>query len=231
MKTLTYTMAGMILIMLSSCSRDVYNNRAYLSSHDLTGKKLAVLPVEVYYTGIPANLASDARIEEDATSLSTQTQVEQAFLMHTSKHSAKKFQEQVQMINSNLVNDRIKAVVPDLRNAWKMAPDSLGRLAGADLVLKVRLVRTRYMSEGLARGINTGTTIFDAIVNTNSNGLSFTKRIKAYGLNYEISLIDAKTGALISSYINKPEDDKNGNSINKGNEAMVKQAAVYASNN
>ncbi|MBW4888346.1 hypothetical protein KXQ82_01405 [Mucilaginibacter sp. HMF5004] len=231
MKTLSYLMMGIILVMLSSCSHDVYNNRSYLSSHDFNGKKLAVLPVEVYYTGVPAATTDDARTEENATSLSTQTQVEQTFLMHTSKHGAKKFQQQVQMMNSNQVNDRIKSAVPDLRTAWKMAPDSLGRLARADLVLKVRLVRTRYMSEGLARGINTGKAIFDAVVNTSTNGLAFTPRIKAYGIQYEISLIDAKTGTLISSYINKPEDDKNGNSIEKGNELMAKQAAVYAAAN
>jgi len=214
-------------VVLLSCSKKVYNNNAYLSSHDLKGKKLAVLPAEVYYTGIPAS-KGDTYKEEQTTSLEIQSALEQAYLMHTNTHSAKKYQHHVEMINANTVNERIKAAIPDLRTAWKMAPDSLGRLSGADLVLKVRLIRTRYMSDGLAHGINTGKAIFDAIVNTNTNGLSFTPGVKASSVRYEVSLIDARTGILISSAANEQEKDSNGDSIEKINKLMAEKAAVYA---
>ncbi|OCX51220.1 hypothetical protein BEL04_21190 [Mucilaginibacter sp. PPCGB 2223] len=232
MKTKSYyLLLGVLPVVLFSCSRGVYNNHDYLSAHDLSGKKLAVLPVEVYYTGIPA-AKGDTYTEEEATSLEAQSALEQAYLMYTARHSAKKYQHHVEMINGNQVNDRIKSAVPDLRSAWKMAPDSLGRLAGADLVLKVRLVRTRFMSEGLAKGINTGTTILDAVINTSSNGgLSFTPGVKAYSVTYEVSLIDAKTGTLISSTANEKEKDRNGDSIKKINELMAEKAAVYAALN
>ncbi len=231
MKTLSYyLLLGILPVVLFSCSKKVYNNDAYLSSHDLNGKKLAVLPVEVYYTGIPAS-KGDTYTEEQASSLEAQSALEQAYLMHTANHGAKKYQHHVEMINSNQVNDRIKTAVPDLRSAWKMAPDSLGRLSGADLVLKVRMVRTRYMSEGLAHGINTGKAIFDAVVNTSTNGLSFTPGVKAYSVRYEVSLIDAKTGVLLSSAVNEQEKDRNGDSIKKINELMAEKAAVYAALN
>ncbi|WP_448702266.1 hypothetical protein ACFGVR_07995 [Mucilaginibacter sp. AW1-3] len=229
MKTISYyLLLGVLPVVLLSCSKKVYNNNAYLSSHDLSGKKLAVLPVEVYYTGIPSS-KGDTYTEEQATSLETQSALEQAYLMYTNSHSAKKFQHHVEMINTNVVNDRIKAAVSDLRKAWKMAPDSLGRLSGADLVLKVRVVRTRYMSEGLANGINTGKAIFDAVVNTSSNGgLSFTPGVKAYSVHYEVSLIDAKTGVLLSSVANEQDKDRNGDSIEKINKLMAEKAAVFA---
>lgn len=227
MRTKHYYLLLLAAIILSSCSHDIYNNSSFLSSHDLNGKKLAILPVEVYYTGI-APSKGDIHDEELSTSLATQSAIEHAYLMHASQNKAKKSQQRMQLMSTGQVNSRISAIITDPRAAWKIAPDSLGRLAGADVVLKVRMVHTRYMSEGLAKGINTGTAIFDALVNTSSNGWSFTPKVKAFGVNYELSLIDTKTGTVISSYANKPEDDRNGNTIAKSNEQMIKHAAVYA---
>ncbi|GAB3924382.1 hypothetical protein [Mucilaginibacter myungsuensis] len=228
MKTIYSILSTICLVVaLSSCSHDVYNNKAFLKDNDLQGKKLAVLPVEVTLTGSqPKN--SDWYAEEQSTSLSIQNELEHAYLQYTSSHSPKKHQQQVQMVDANTVNQRLKTRVADLRTTWGMAPDSLGRIAGADLVLRVRMSRMRFMSDAAAKGINAGAFIIDALINTKTNQISTLPRVKASEVNYEISLIDVKTGTVVSSFVNRPDKDNNGNSIRKGNEKMAEQSAVFA---
>ena len=232
MKTIIYTLSLFCLgFALTSCSHQVYNNKSFLAANSLEGKKLAVLPVEVYFTGNqPKN--ADLYAEEQSTSLSLQNEVEQAYLRHTSNHNPKKHQHKVQMVDVNTVNQRLRTRVADLRTTWGMSPDTLGQITGADLVLKVRVTKNRYMSQGTAKAINTGATILDVLMNSNSKNPNVTilPRVKAGDVSYEVSLIDVKTGTVVSSYTNNPEKDNNGNSIKKVNSKMAEQSAVFAAN-
>lgn len=232
MKTLIYTLSFFCLVFaLTSCSHEVYNNKSFLAANSLEGKKLAVLPVEVYLTGNqPKN--ADLYAEEQSISLSMQNELEQAYLSHTSSHSPKKHQHRVQMVDVNTVNKRLRTRVADLRTTWGMSPDTLGKITGADLVLKVRVTKNRYMSQGTAKAINAGATFLDVLMNSNSKNKEITvlPRVKAGDVAYEVSLIDVKTGTVVSSYTNNPEKDNNGNSIKKVNSKMAEQSAVYAAN-
>lgn len=228
MKTIYAILTSMCLAaMLTSCSHDVYNNKAFLKTNSLAGKTLAVLPVEVTLTGSqPKN--ADWYAEEQSTGLSIQSELEHAYLVHTTTHSPKKHQHQVKMLDVNTVNQRLKTRVADLRTTWGMSPDTLGRIAGADLVLRVRMSRTRFMSDAAAKGINAGASIIDALINLNTKNISTLPRVKASEVNYVVSLIDVKTGTVISSFVNNPEKDRNGNSIQKGNIKMAEESAVFA---
>jgi len=227
MKTKIFTLFISVAALASSCSKDVYNNKSYLTSHNLEGKKVAVLPVEVYYTGNkPQN--ADWYTQEQATSLELQSAVEQAYLAHKADNKPKKHQFNVEMINVSTVNERLRTRMVDLRTAWTIAPDSVGRMVGADLVFKIRMNKERYMSKNLSKGINAGAFLLEGIINSGKrNDVVLLPRVKAEDVGYEISLIDAHTGEIISSYINDPEKDQSRR-INEINKAMAAKSVLFA---
>ncbi|OOQ60567.1 hypothetical protein [Mucilaginibacter pedocola] len=222
------TLITLIAALASSCSHEVYNNKGYLAAHNIVGKTVAILPVEVYYAGKqPKN--TDWYTQEQATSLNLQAQLEQAYLLHKERNQPKKHQYKVELMNTNTVNARLRNKMVDLRTAWTMAPDSVGRIIGADLVFKVRMSRERYMDENLAKGINAGAFVLEGLLNSNKKNkdVVLLPRVTAEDIGYEVSLIDAHTGEIVSRYVGDPNSE-NSKSINGINKAMASRSVVFA---
>ncbi|MBK0380286.1 hypothetical protein [Mucilaginibacter segetis] len=230
MKTKTFTLIASVVLLASSCSKEVYNNKHYLAQHNLEGKTLAILPVEVYYTGNkPKN--SDWYAEEQAISLQIQTALEQAYLLHAGEHKPGKHQFNIKLMDVNTVNKKLLQNMTDLRTAWKMPADSVGRMIDADIVFKLHMNKERYMSKNLAKSINTGAFFLESLLNTSDKGGDFVAlpRVQAEDVGYEISLIDAHSGEVISSYVKDPEKDRS-KKVRKINKTMVAKSVVFAAN-
>lgn len=212
-----------IATVFTSCSREIYNNKEYLSSHNLEGKKLAVLPVEVFYSGQrPAK--ADWYAEEQTASLNLQADIAQTFLAYKNEHERKNQQFKVKLMSADTVNNKLYTKMMDLRTAWTMAPDSVGRMVGADLVLKVRMNRERYMSEKAANWANAGFFVLNGLLGNEYNPEAF-GYVKASDTDYEISLIDTKTGEVISRY---NPNQQNRQKIKKINKLMASKSVVFA---
>ncbi|RFZ92202.1 hypothetical protein D0C36_12240 [Mucilaginibacter conchicola] len=224
MKVKNLVASLLVVILATSCSKQVYNNNAYLAKHKLEGKTLAILPVEVHIAG-RTDKNNNRYAEEQALSLNLQNQFHQDYLRHAG--SPGKGQQHVMLLDPEMVNSRLQNKVADLRSVWALPADSVGRMAGADLVYKIRISTQRYMSKDLAKGINTGLFLLESIIeNKKSSDIIDMPNVKAEDVDYDISLIETRTGEVISKYINNPDREKD-EPIKDINKKMVKAAAVY----
>lgn len=222
-----------IVAVLQSCSRDVYNNESYMETSYLNGKKVAFLPVEVEFTGnLPKGYTLETkRMTEDKESGEIQNIVYREYLFRSQK--GKKKQHPVEIINIDQVNSRLRAKGISSRSSWTMNPDSLGKLIGADLVLRVRVKKDRIMSNAASFGVGVATTVLEGILSKGNSGTSghVGGGGRTYNIFFDATLTDVYTGAVISkiskngsaSWSQAPEEV-----IRSSGSRLVKKGAIKA---
>ena len=227
-----YLSLSLALLLLQACSHEVYNNDAYLNTTNLEGKKVAILPAEVEYTGRwPKDYTAQKKMAmEDAESISIQNMLYSEYLYHSKKPNKK--QKAVELINVDQVNSRLRDRGISARSAWTMNPDSLGKLVGADLVIRTRVKKNRIMSDAESLGVGIATSIFNsAIEKDNIGGGINTNLNKTYSINYEVTLSDVSNHIVVSR-MTKSNDANWHRSpdevINYSAGRMVNKGAVYA---
>nr|WP_294946163.1 hypothetical protein [uncultured Mucilaginibacter sp.] len=224
MKTRLPTLIA-ITLLLSSCYSGIYINKAYLSANDINGKTLAVLPADVYYSGKQPR-QDDWYLQEQTASQELQAEVEQALLDFKSSHLRRDKQYNVSLMGADSINKRLLAKMADLRTAWTMPADSVGRMLGADLVIKVRMDRERFMSQSSATWTNIGLTLLSSVLPADSEGNQPQfEYAKANNFDYEIALISTKTGDTVSRYRCNP---RNRGDITGVNKKMASKSVVFA---
>jgi hypothetical protein len=222
-----------IVAVLQSCSSEVYNNESYIRTAGLSGKKVAILPVEVEFTGnLPKGYTLDNKKGiEDKESTEIQNMVYREYLFRAKK--GRKKQHSVELINIDQVNSRLRQKGIEPRESWTMNPDSLGKLVGADMVMRVRVKKDRIMSNAASMGIGVATTVLGNILNRSGSGASTNigSGGKTYNIYFDATLSDDKSGTVISkiskdgdaSWSQSPEDV-----IKNSSGKMVRKGAVYA---
>lgn len=221
-------------LLIQACSTQVYNNKSYVNQHDLTGKTLAVLPVSVELTGrLPKDYSLEKKMAlEEAESKEIQTLIYSQYLFKSDKRH--KSRKAVKLINVEQVNSRLRSLGIDVRQSWSMNPDSLGKLIGADLVLKVDVKKDRIMSDAASFGIDVASGVIDKLLNkkndnsssVNTNGIS-----KTYNLNLNATLSDVNSNAVITKFSrqggadwqNTPEEV-----VNSTGKKIVRKGVIYA---
>lgn len=189
-----------IVAVLQSCSREVYNNESYTKTSYLDGKKVAFLPVEVEFTGnLPKGYTvENKRTTEDKESIEIQNIIYREYLFRARRN--KKKQHPVQIINTEQVNSRLRERGISSRRSWAMNPDSLGKLIGADLVLRVRVKKDRIMSNAASFGVGVATTVLEGILNKGNSGntTEVARGGKTYNIFFDATLTDVYTGTVIT---------------------------------
>ncbi|OOQ60568.1 hypothetical protein BC343_25100 [Mucilaginibacter pedocola] len=213
-------------MLLSSCgSSGVYINKAYLNNNNIDGKTLAVLPADVYYSGKQPR-KEDWYEQEQTASQDLQFEVQQALLDFKNVHTRRDKQYPVVLMDAYTVNKTLLTKMADLRTAWTMPPDSVGRMLGADLVIKVRMDREHFMSQSAATWTNIGLTVLSGALSAINNGYPpEVEYVKANNFDYEISLISTATGDTISRYAINP---RNRDDITGVNHMMASKSVVFA---
>ncbi len=227
-----YLFLSLGLLLMQACSREVYNNESYLETIDLRDKKVAILPVEVEYTGRwPKDYTAEKkRTMEEAESISLQNMLYSEYLYHA-KYPKKK-QKAVKLINVDQVNYRLRELGISARNSWAMSGDSLGKLVGADLVIRVHLRKERIMSDAESLGLGIATSVFNkAIEKDNAGGIGGNIN-KTYSINYEVTLSDANNHITVSR-LTKNSDASNWQHspdkvIKYSTGRIVSRGAIYA---
>ncbi|AMR30879.1 hypothetical protein A0256_05300 [Mucilaginibacter sp. PAMC 26640] len=227
MKTKLLNLLITLATFASSCaSSGVYINRAYLASHTIGGK-LAVLPVDVFYSGEKPK-EEDWYAEEQKASRQLQAEVVQTFFDYKNTHERHSRQYPVQLMGADSVNALLLMKMADLRTAWTMPADSVGRMIGADLVIKVQMDRERYMSAKEAAWANIGFAVLNGLLPPPAeNAPPRLKYVKANDMDYNICLIATKTGDTVSSYSFTPGNRKD---ITRVNKKMAAKSVVFAGN-
>lgn len=218
-------------VALQACSSQVYNNKEYVKANNLNGKKIAILPVEVEFTGRLPKGANSVYATEEQESASIQNLIYSQYLY---KSSQNKNRVPVELINVDQVNSRLRDNGIDTRKSWSMNPDSLGKLVGADMVLKIRVRKNRIMSDAAAFGIDMAGNIIDNLLTKNSNnasGVTPAGSTKTYNINLEATLSDVNSNVVITkfsrqgdaSWSNSPE-----NVVKSTGRKIVRKGVVYA---
>ncbi|MXV16965.1 hypothetical protein [Hufsiella ginkgonis] len=229
-KLIIYTIVA-AAAFLQACSSQVYNNKSYVKSNDLTGKKIAILPVEVEFTGrLPKGYSLDKKVaEEETEGVTIQNTIYSQYLYHSAKGGSRK---SVELINVDQVNSRLKANGIGVRESWSMNPDSLGKLIGADLVLKVRIKKNRIMSESAAFGMDVAGNVLDKILsNKNNSSVVPVVNSKTYNIYVQATLSDAKSHEVVTKFSRQRDADWNRSPetvVKSTGKKIVKKGVVYA---
>lgn len=223
-----------IVVVLQACSNEVYNNESYIRTLNLNGRKLAILPVDVEFTGrLPKGYTLDNKKDtEDRESTEIQNMVYREYLFRA-KNGRKK-QQSVEVMNIEQVNSKLRSKGIDPRESWSISPDSLGKLVGADMVMRVRVKKDRIMSNAASIGVGVATTVLENIFSRGgSSGTSTNVGTggKTYNIYFDATLSDVKSGTVISkiskngdaSWNHSPEDV-----IRNSSGKMVRKGAVHA---
>lgn len=219
-------------ILLQSCSSQVYNNKSYLEANDIRGKKVAILPAKVEFTGrLPQGYSSEKKMsDEEKESLVIQNLIYSEYLYRARKN--KRSQKSVELINPDQVNSKLKTAGISTRESWDISPEDLAKMTGADLVLQVRVRKDRIMSETASLGIGVATTVLGSILNKSGNGVptNINSGAKTYNINLEATLSDANNTVVTrfsdeedASWNRSPE-----NVIKDVNKKIVRKGAISA---
>ena len=232
MKRILIIAAVALAVVLQACSSKVYNNKSYLKQVNLKGKKVAILPVEVELTGrMPNNFtALKKQHAEESESKLIQNQIYSQYLFKSNSGSRKK--TSIDLMNVDQVNSRLMEEGIDVRQSWSMNPDSLGKLLGADMVLRVRVKKNRIMSDAASFGIGVASTVLGNILNKdNSQSTSVNGSAKTYNMFLDAALSDVNTHAVITKFThnadaswNRPPEEV----IESSGRKIVRKGAIYA---
>lgn len=230
-KYLVYT--ALISGVLQACSSQVYNNKAFVANNNIDGKKVAILPVDVEFTGkLPKGYSiGDKMAAEEAESTEIQSLIYSEYLYKSPAASKKR--KAVDLINVDQINSRLRDRGISVREAWAMNPDSLGKMVGADMVLKVRVKKNRIMSESAAFGIDVATNVIGGLLNRNAANTASVSpgNTKTYTINIDATLSDVNSNTVITkfsrqgdaSWSNSPE-----NVVKSTGKKIVRKGVVYA---
>ena len=158
-----------ILIPLSlvfgACS-NVYTDKSFFSNNNLNGQTLAVLPVEVVFSGNLPRSWNSARLEKERyeRSVAFQDAVYQDLLFKASR-KPKAGKAHVKLMDPRVVNEKLFAKGFNPQDTWDVSSADLAGILGVDMVIRGRVENVRYMSQAAAIGINTGASVLEGILN------------------------------------------------------------------
>ncbi len=161
------------VLIISSCSSNVYKDKSFFSKANLSGQTLAVLPAEVTFSGnLPKNW-NDGHIAkmEDEESSRLQQEVYDDFLYHASDRSIRKKWD-IKLLDIKVINDRLEKSGISLKDSWRLPSEEIARIVGADMVVRAKVENIRYMSKAAAAGINIGASVIEGLLNKGNSTTS-----------------------------------------------------------
>jgi hypothetical protein len=145
--------AIMLFYLLASCSRPKYYTSASFEQKTSKHKLVAILPAEIVLTGNqPKNLTrADIEIIEEEESKAFMQSLYNSILEYanTRKYytrvNLQDFASTVKILGDNNIT---------LRDSWNKNDEELARLLGVDAVVRMRIRKTRYMSDMASYGVD-----------------------------------------------------------------------------
>jgi opacity protein-like surface antigen len=230
MKRILLNTSFAALMLLQACSSKVYNNKSFIQQVNFEGKRVAILPAEVELTGrMPNNYSESKKLQtEESESKLIQGQIYNQYLF-SSKSGGKK--KHVDLMNVDQLNSKLQSSGINLRQSWSMNPDSLGKLLGADMVLRVRVKKNRIMSETAAFGIGVATTVLGNILGNGNQGAGVNNNAKTYNMFLDATLTDVNTHTVITKFTHDGDASWNRSPdeiIESSGRKIVRKGVIYA---
>jgi len=156
MKKLIFISAALILLSTTSCKQ-------YYMISDFEGKtsrhqEIAILPFEIFTFGhVPRNV--DLEMLEQIESFESTTFQSSFFnkVLRTRVRRDKQMRVNVQHYSET--NSILEKNGISIRESWKKSPEELAQLLGVDAVIKARVEKDQFFSDGLGAGIDVGQAI------------------------------------------------------------------------
>lgn len=186
-------------VLLGSCSSDIYKDKSFFSKNNLSGQTLAILPVEVSFTGnLPKNWDADrVEREERERSLQYQEGIYEDLLFNASAKSRSRKAE-VTVLDVRAVNQKLREHGISLKESSRISTAELAEVLGADMIIRSRVDNVRYMSKAAATGINVGASILEGMVNKGSTTGIYAPRAVSGESDMDISLYHASRESAVA---------------------------------
>jgi hypothetical protein len=150
-KNLPLLTVVLFFIITTSCSRHSYTSSNFeekTAAHEV----VAVLPAEMIFTGTqPKNLTPEdiAKIEE-RESKDFQYALYNSILQHA---NTRKYITTIDFQDVTITLNKLEEKGITVRDSWKLDDKELAKVLGVDAVIKMRIRKQRYMSDGASYGV------------------------------------------------------------------------------
>lgn len=186
-------LSTLLLLLFTSCKQ--YYTASNFEEKTQDHQTIAILPLEMEFIGAqPRNFTPEiiAAIEENESLLFQASFFNK--ILNSTRRGKKELRVDVQHYSTTrtlLENNNIS-----IRDSWFEDPSKLAEILGVDAVVKGRIQKTRYFTDGESYGIEAGKVILDIL--TDSNIFSdINVRDKDVETNY--ALIEKDNGAVLWS--------------------------------
>ncbi len=183
-------------LLATSCRHPYFiadNFKSATASH----KTIAIMPVEMHFTGKPPEKLTKEQIAEieAAESQAFQASMYNEILRSTNNG---KNPIKVNLLHYSATVQKLKDANISIRDSWQKTPEELSKILGVDAVVKTRIEKERLMSDLQSYGIQIAKDIVFAVTDTwllPIYGVSS----KAREVNADYSLLSGQDGATLWS--------------------------------
>ena len=179
---------------MTSCKR-------YYTVSDFDGltydhKTVAILPFEILTTGhVPRDLTSEMiELIEENESKAFQVSFFNKLLRSTQR-GKKPLRITLQHYSKTL--DMLASNDIDIRASWDKDPEKLAKILEVDSVVKGRIEKHQYFSDGLSAGIEIGSVVLDIL--TNGSGVGLLGGVDNKNVKTDYALVNAEDGTVLWS--------------------------------
>jgi hypothetical protein len=186
---------ALMAVATAACTSVKYRTPDF-SARTVEHQQIAVLPFEMVLTGnLPGDLtpARVAEIEE-WESLGFQQAFYDALLSQSGdrKRPVRIALQPIAKTNRILAENGIS-----IRQSWGMTPEALARILGVHAVVRTRVTKARYLSDGASAGIDLGTRVFDEVTEGRLRGVLPWGLARTHDIFADGSLLDGSDGTLL----------------------------------
>jgi hypothetical protein len=163
-KNLSLLSVVLFFMITTSCSRHSYTASNF-EEKTVEHQVVAIVPAEMIFTGTqPKNLTAEdiAKIEE-RESKDFQYALYNSVLTHA---NTRKYITTVNFQDVTITLNKLEESGISIRDSWKMDDKELVKILGVHAIIKMRIRKQRYMSDGVSYGVD----VARRIINTTGIG-------------------------------------------------------------
>jgi hypothetical protein len=184
-----------MILATASCAAVKYKDPKF-ETRTVEHRLVAVLPFEMVLDGnLPADLtpAQIAQVEEEE-SLAFQRAMYHALL---NQSGAGKGRVRIDLQPVSETNRMLRTLGFSVQRTWAMSPEVLADILGVDAVVRTRVEKTRFLSEGASAGIDLGTRVVHEATQWRYAGIVPQDLAKTYDVFADASLFNGDDGGLL----------------------------------
>lgn len=182
-----------LMFLMTSCKR--YYTVSGFEDITYNHKTVAVLPFEILTTGhVPRDL-TDEMIDQIEENESKAFQV--SFfnrLLRSTRRGKKPLRISLQHYSKTI--ETLASNEIDIRKSWSEDPEKLAKLLGVDAVVRGRIEKHQYFSDGLSAGIEVGSIILDILTRGDGVGVG---GVNNKNVKTDYALVNADDGTVLWS--------------------------------